>query len=129
MTPATETPSQGVFETTDAQTASGGSPTVQNVTIFKVLKETDALHVLVANNGTIVADLTGWKLTLNKGASEYIFPSFTLNPNSVVTVHAHMNANTATDLYGSNFTWNGTRDVELMDQTGMLVSQKTLPAA
>jgi len=129
MTPTTETASQGVFETTDAQTASGSSTAGSNVTIFKVLEEGDALHVLLANNGTIAADLTGWRLTLNKGTSEYIFPNFTLNPNSVVTVHAHMNVNTATDLYGSNFTWNGTQDVELMDQSGNLISQNTLPTA
>ena len=128
VTPATETPSQGVFETTDAQTASGSSTAGRDVTISKVLKEGDALHVLIANNGTIAVDLTDWKLTLNKGASEYIFPSFTLNPNYMVTVHTHKNVNTATDLYGSNFTWNGTHDVELMDQTGMPVSQNTLPA-
>jgi hypothetical protein len=128
MAPATETPSQGVFETTDAQTASGSSTAGRDVTISKVLKEGDALHVLVTNNGTMAVDLTYWKLTLNKGASEYVFPSFTLNPNSMVTLHTHINVNTATDLYGSNFTWNGTRDVELMDQTGMLVSQSTLHA-
>ena len=129
MTPATETPSQGVFETTDVQTASGISTAGPNVTISKVLKEGDALHVLVSNNGTVAADLTGWKLTLNKGTSEYIFPNFTLNPNSMVTVHTHRNVNTATDLYGSNFTWNGTLDVELMDTSGNMVSQNTLPTA
>ena len=99
------------------------------MTISEVLKEGDALHVLIANNGTVAADLTGWKLTLNKGTSEYIFPNFTLNPNSMVTVHTHMNVNTAKDLYGSNFTWNGTRDVELMDTSGNMVSQNILPTA
>lgn len=124
-TSTTETPSEVGFETTDAQT--GSTTAGYNVAISKVLKESDALHVLVANNGTIAAVLTDWKLTLNKGASEYIFPSFTLNPNSMVTVHTHKNANTATDLYGSNFSWNGTRDVELIDQTGKLVSEYELP--
>lgn len=126
-TPVTETPSQAGFETTDTQT--GSSIAEYIVTISKVLKEGDALHVLVANNGTVAADLTDWKLTLNKGVNEYIFPSFTLNPNSIVTVHTHKNLNTATDLYGSNFTWNGTRDVELIDQTGKLVSEYALPTS
>jgi hypothetical protein len=44
----------------------------------------------------------------------------------MVTVHTHSNPNTATDLFGSNFVWNGTRDVELIDQKGMLVSEYTL---
>ncbi len=123
--PITETPSQATFETTDTQTSSSSDE--YNVTIFEVLKEGDALHVLVANNGTIAADLTDWRLTLNKGATEYVFPSFTLDSNSVVTVHAHDNINTATDLYGSNFMWNGTRDVELIDQTGEVVSEYVLP--
>jgi hypothetical protein len=124
-TPTTETPSEIGFETTDAQT--GSSTAGHNVTISKLLKEGDALHVLVANNGTIAANLMAWKLTLNKGVNEYIFPSFTLDPNSVVTVHTHKNVNTATDLYGSNFTWNGTREVELIDQTGKLVNEYALP--
>ena len=128
-TPITETPSQGEFETSDGQTSSGSSTAEYNVTISIVIKEGDALHVTVANNGTIPADLTDWKLTLNKGANEYIFPIFTLNPNSMVTVHTHANNNTATDLYGSNFMWNGTRDVELLDPTGMLVSEYTLPTS
>lgn len=124
-TSTTETPSEIGFETTDAQT--GSTTAGYNVAISKVLKEGDALHVLVANNGTIAAVLTDWKLTLNKGVNEYIFPSFALNPNSMVTVHTHKNVNTATDLYGSNFSWNGTRDVELIDQTGKLVSEYALP--
>ena len=118
---------QPSIKTTDTQT--GSSIAEYIVTISKVLKEGDALHVLVANNGTVAADLTDWKLTLNKGVNEYIFPSFTLNPNSIVTVHTHKNLNTATDLYGSNFTWNGTRDVELIDQTGKLVSEYALPTS
>ncbi len=97
-----------------------------NLTIFKVIKESDALHVIVANNGTVPANLTDWMLTLNNGTNKYVFPNFTLNPNSIVTVHTHMNANTATDLFGSNFVWNGTRDVELIDQKGTLVSEYTL---
>jgi len=89
----------------------------------------DALDVVVANDGTAPASLVDWKLTLNKGASTYIFPNFALNPNTVVTIHAIAGANTATDLFGSNFSWNGTRDVELLDQTGTQVGEYTLPTA
>jgi hypothetical protein len=68
-----------------------------------------------------------WKLTLNKGVNTYIFPNFAINPNTIITIHANTSANTATDLFGSNFSWNGTRDVELLDQTGTQVSEYTLP--
>lgn len=123
-TPITETPSQVAFETTGSQT--GSLTAGYNVSISKVIKEGDALHVVVANSGAVAADLTDWKLYLNKGAKEYKFPSFKLDPNSIVTVHTHENVNTVTDLYASNFTWNGTRDLELIDQTGKLVSEYAL---
>lgn len=125
-TPVTETPSQGGFETGDEQLGSVNPTAGYNLTISKVIKEGDALHVIVANNGTIPANLSAWVLNLNNGTNKYVFPNFTLNPNSIVTVHTHMNANTATDLFGSNFVWNGTRDVELIDQNGILVSEYTL---
>ncbi len=126
-TPITETPSQEGFETSDGQTVSGSTNAEHNLTIAKVIKEGDALHVIIANNGTNPANLTGWMLTLNNGAKKYVFPNFMLNPSSMVTVHTHMNPNTATDLFGSNFMWNGTSDVELVDQNGMLVNKYTLP--
>jgi hypothetical protein len=126
ITPTTETPSQGGFETSDGQMGSVNSTTRYDLTISKVLKEGDALHVIVSNNGTVPTNLTDWMLTLNNGTSRYVFPNFMLNPNSMVTVHTHSNPNTATDLFGSNFVWNGTRDVELIDQKGMLVSEYTL---
>ena len=113
--------------TTSSQPVSGASTAAYNVTISKALKEGDALDVVVANDGTAPASLMDWKLTLNKGVSTYIFPNFAINPNTVVTIHANTSANTATDLFGSNFSWNGTRDVELLDQTGMQVSEYTLP--
>ena len=135
-TPTTETPSQGAFVVGVNQTTSTGETplqvsntglTVENdVTISKVIKESDALHVIVANNGTAPANLTAWKLDLNNGTNTYLFPNFTLQPMAAVTVHAHMNANTPTDLYGSNFTWNGTRDVELIDSMGKMVSEYSL---
>lgn len=125
-TPITETPSQGGFETGDGQLGSVNSTAGYNLAISKVLKEGDALHVIVANNGTVPANLTDWMLTLNNGTDKYVFPNFMLNPNSMVTVHTHSNPNTATDLFGSNFMWNGTRDVELIDQNRMLVSEYTL---
>jgi hypothetical protein len=137
-TPTSETPSQGAFAVGGNQTTSTagtpseasytGSTAGNNVTISKVIKESSALHVIVANNGTAPANLTAWKLALNNGTSAYLFPNFMLQPMATVTVHTHMNANTPTDLYGSNFTWNGTRDVELIDSMGKMVSEYSLHA-
>ena len=117
----------GVKTTTNSQPVSGGSTAGYNVTISKALKEGDALDVVVANDGTAPASLMDWKLTLNKGVNTFIFPNFAINPNTIITIHANTSANTATDLFGSNFSWNGTRDVELLDQTGKQVSEYTLP--
>ena len=113
--------------TTSSQPVSGASTAGYNVTISKALQEGDALDVVVANDGTAPASLMDWKLTLNKGVNTFIFPNFAINPNTSVTIHANTSANTATDLFGSNFPWNGTRDVELLDQTGKQVSEYTLP--
>ena len=135
-TPTTETPSQGAFIVGVNQTTSTGETpsqasytgltTKDNVTISKAIKEGSALHVIVANNGIAPTNLTAWKLALNNGTSTYLFPNFMLQPMATVTVHTHMNADTPTDLYGSNFTWNGTRDVELIDSMGKMVSEYNL---
>jgi hypothetical protein len=42
---------------------------------------------------------------------------------ATVTVHSQMNANTPKDLYGTNFTWNGTHDVELVNSMGEMVGE------
>lgn len=91
-----------------------------NVTISNALKEGTALHVLVANNGTAAANLTSWKLVTDNN-SAFTFPVFTLNPEAMVTVHTHKGNNTATDLYGSNFMWNGTHEIKLLDMNGKQV--------
>ncbi len=127
--PTKSTSLGGVKTTTTSQPVSSGSTAGYNVTISKALMVGDALDVVVENDGTAPASLMDWKLTLNKGVSTYIFPNFAINPNTIVTIHANTGANTATDLFGSNFSWNGTRDVELLDQTGMQVSEYTLPTA
>ncbi len=91
-----------------------------NVTIANALKEGTALHVLVANNGTTTEDLTGWKLVTDNGGT-FTFPAFMVKPKAIITVHTHNGNNTATDLYGSNFMWNGTHEIKLNDKNGMLV--------
>ncbi len=148
-TPSTMTPSQGNFQlgtpqpsTSAIQTPSqmtfaggnkeptqisspiqiGGSvPTqLRNINIANALKEGYALHVLVANNETTAADLTNWKLVTDNQNLSFTFPVFTLMPKAVVTIHSHEGNNTASDLYGSNFMWNGTSEIKLIDNNGML---------
>lgn len=92
-----------------------------NVTIVNALEEGEALHVLVANNETTAANLTSWRLMTDNNNSTFTFPVFTLKPKAVVTIHTHKRNNTATDLYGSNFMWNGTHEVKLFDKSGSLV--------
>ncbi len=98
-----------------------------NITIVKALQEGTALHVLVANNGTTPAALTNWKLVTDNNMSTFTFPVFTLNPKAVVTIHTHKGNNTATDLYGSNFMWNGTHDIKLFNMNGMQVYDYRIP--
>ncbi len=92
-----------------------------NVTIKDALKEGDVLHVIVANNGTTAMNLTNWRLVTDNQNATFVFPVFMLKPSAVVTIHAHKNNNTATDLFGSNFLWNGTREIRLLDDSGMMV--------
>jgi hypothetical protein len=84
-TPTTQTPSQmtfagGVKESGQISSpiqTSGSVPTqMYNISIPNALKEGDALHVLVANNGTIAADLANWKLVTDNGKLTFTFPVF-----------------------------------------------------
>ncbi|MDD1753526.1 MAG: lamin tail domain-containing protein [Methanotrichaceae archaeon] len=149
-TPSTMTPYQGSFEvgtnqkststiqTPSQMTFAGGNnestqimPPVQasgnvpaqmyNISIANALKEGDALHVLVANNGTTAMDLANWRLVTDNRNLTFTFPIFTLMPRAMVTIHTHEGNNTASDLHGSNFMWNGTREIKLLDNNGMLV--------
>ena len=110
--------------TSSAANTANAANAVAKVVIIHALKEGTALHVIIANNGTAPADLTGWKLY--NGTTIFVFPAFTLNPGATVTVHTHQGNNTATDLYGSNFYWNGTQTVTLMNSRSLLVSIYTL---
>lgn len=113
----------GMIQVTSAAASSAvkSASTKYNVTIANALKEGTALHVLVANNGTTATDLTSWKLTTDNNNSTFIFPAFVLKPKAVVTIHTHMGNNTAADLYGSNFMWNGTHEIKLLEKNGTMV--------
>jgi len=149
-TPSTMTPSQGNFQlgtpqqsTSAIQTPSqmtfaggnkkstqisspiqiGGSVLTQthNISIANALKEGDALHILVANNGMDAIDLANWKLVTDNQGFTFTFPIFKLMPKTIVTIHAHEGNNTASDLYGSNFMWSGTNEIKLFDNNGLIV--------
>lgn len=105
----------------------GGSIVANTVMISGVTKEGDGMLVKVVNNGTSSGtNLTSWKLAVNNGTSTYIFSDFALQPNSVVTVHTQEGENSHDDLFGSNFIWNGTRDVELLNLNGTRISEYRL---
>ena len=124
----TETPSQAVFDLRN--TSNRIDPTqTSNTTIANALKEGDALHVLVANNGTTARNLANWRLVTDNRNLTFTFPVFTLMPNTMVTIHTHKGNNTASDLYGSNFMWNGTSEIKLIDNNGLLVYDYRLGAS
>jgi hypothetical protein len=138
----TETPMQQAFVLRSVQPAveSGTSvqqgspaagsypPVATNVTISEVVKETDELKVMVANYMIVPANLTSWKLMLNNGTKTYEFPNFILQPNGMVAIHTQAGADTPTDLFGSNFMWNGTQDIELSNEKEFLVSEYRIVA-
>lgn len=131
--PGTETPSQQSYQAGGNRTAQeaqpGGTTTTSVVSIYNAVREQDNLSVLVINSGTAPANMTGWMLALNNGTASYTFPNFALGPGAIVTVHPQMGMNNSTDLFGSNFQWNGTKDVELLDGRGMIVSKYALTPA
>jgi hypothetical protein len=129
-TSTTQTPSQMTFAGGNNESSQISSPVqtsgsvpiqMSNIIIANALKEGDALHVLVANNGTTAADLANWKLVTDNRNLTFTFPVFTLIPKAMVTIHTHEGKNLASDLYGSNFMWNGTNEIRLLDNNGMLV--------
>lgn len=130
--PGTETPSQQSYQAGRNQTAQGpqpgGTTPTGVVSIYNAAREQDNLTVLVINSGTAAISMTGWMLALNNGTASYVFPNSALGPGAIVTVHPQMGENNSTDLYASNFAWNGTRDIELFDDKGMIVSEYALNA-
>lgn len=129
--PGTETPSQQAYQTGN-QTATGAQPGVVAplaegaASIYNLVKEGDGLQTMVINSGVAAVNMTGWRLALNNGTAIYAFPNFALEPGALVTVHPQDGTNTSTDLFGSNFGWNETRYVELLDESGAIVSEYAL---
>lgn len=110
------------FGTVFAENPVAAEKTKHNVTIVNALKEGTALHVLVANNATTEMNLTNWRLVTDNNNATFTFPIFMLEQGKIVTIHTHKNNNTAADLFGSNFMWNGTNEIKLLDAHGSLVN-------
>lgn len=131
--PGTETPSQQSYQASGNQTAQGiqpgGTTSTGVVSIYNAVREQDNLTVQVINSGTASVNMTGWMLALNNETASYAFPNFALGPGAIVTVHPQMGENNSTDLYASNFQWSGTKDIELLDGKGMVVSEYALMPA
>ncbi len=132
--PGTETPSQQSYQAGgNNKTAQGAQPGTTTstgvVSIYNAVRAGDNLTVLVINSGTAPANMTGWMLALNNGTASYTFPNFALGPGAIVTVHPQAGENSATDLFGSNFQWNETKNVGLLDGRGMIVSEYALTPA
>ncbi|MCA8958896.1 MAG: lamin tail domain-containing protein [Planctomycetes bacterium] len=84
-------------------------------------------RVELRNNGTIVADLTGWTLDGRNGGDPgqiYTFPTFTLPPGETVVISDEGGTDTTHDLFdqGAIFNWEwsngGTGDLNLIDASG-----------
>jgi hypothetical protein len=84
-------------------------------------------YVVIKNNGTATADLTGWTL-MDEAGHTFTFSEFQLAPGSTVTVHTGSGTNTETHLYWGSGSpvWNNDHDTAtLLDQYGNRVDSKT----
>ncbi len=84
-----------------------------------------AEKVCIANAGATPVNLTGWTIVDEGVRNTYIFPVFTLEPGTRVTVHTSPGNDTATDLYWGRGApvWNNDGDIAtLSDPGGVAVS-------
>lgn len=99
-----------------------------NVTIASALKNDRGLNITIYNNGTTAMNLTDWKLATDNRNTIYIIPVFTLKSKASVTIHSQEGNDTVGNLYGSNFTLDGTHEVRLLDDDGSLAYDYILSA-
>lgn len=81
--------------------------------------------VEISNKGSSPVSLNGWKIEDDGSKHTYMFPSYTLDSGSTVTVYTDKGTNTAIELYwGSDSPiWNNDGDTAyLYDGSGKLVS-------
>jgi competence protein ComEC len=113
--------------TTTLKAESTGSMTSNSIgsTVYvSELSLTDE-WVKVTNKGSSPVSLSGWKIEDEGRKHTYIFPSYTLDAGSTVTVYTKMGTNSATELYwgSSSLIWNNNGDTaSIYDNSGQLVS-------
>lgn len=82
--------------------------------------------VKISNEGSSPVSLNGWKIKDEGSKHTYTFPSYTLDPGTIVTVYTEKGTSSATELYwqlGSPI-WNNDGDTAyLYDESGKLVSK------
>ena len=81
--------------------------------------------VKVTNKGSSPVSLGGWKIEDEGSKHTYIFPSYTLDTGSTVTVYTKKGTNSATELYwgSSSPIWNNDGDTaSICDNNEQLVS-------
>jgi hypothetical protein len=84
-------------------------------------RDRDGEYVLLRNDGTVAADLTGWTLADGGAAHTYTFPAFSLAPGAEVKLWTRDGSNDATNLFWSSPSaiWNNTGDsATLNDASG-----------
>ena len=113
--------------TTTSKAESTGSMTSNSVgsTVYVSDLSLPDEWVKVTNKGSSPVSLSGWKIEDEGSKHTYIFPSYTLDAGSTVTVYTGKGTSTAIELYwgSSSPIWNNDGDTAyLFDSSGKLVS-------
>jgi len=102
------------------------------VVIRDIVNQGRAEHVVVANEGTVPQELTGWLLRSATGGQTYSFPAgFVLAAGATVNVHSGSGDPAAlnhppSDLFATRSNvWRNEGDIgQLIDPTGRAVSER-----
>jgi hypothetical protein len=124
QTPQRQTPTPTAMPAVPLQP--GAAPVIRTI-----VNDGRAEHAVIANDGTVPQELTGWRLRSVTGGQAYAFPpGFTLAPGGSVRVHSGQGDATSlnrppTDLYatGSNIWRNAGDTAQLVDPFGTVVHQ------
>ncbi len=81
--------------------------------------------VKISNKGSSPVSLIGWKIEDDGNKYTYTFPSYTLNPESIVAVYTEKGTSTATELYWKlgNPIWNNDGDTAYL----MIIPENLFP--
>ncbi|MEM8861950.1 MAG: lamin tail domain-containing protein, partial [Chloroflexota bacterium] len=91
-----------------------------DIELIKIIYDPDGSDVEgefveIFNSGTAVGDMTGWVLEDEAGI-QYVFPTFTLNPSTKVTVWVGTGVDDAANLYWNrgSAVWNNNGDAAFL---------------